>query len=534
MPYEQTKEQRDRAFQDAGVPNTAISSANLSPAPSIQYTTPQQPPIYPVAKMEVPTISMTAPEEKANDLTTQLRGLNDRLVGESDYRVEQERQQGVANTRATITDLSTRLNSLKNEAAAIPLQLQQDATGRGVTAGGLRPIEQGALRTNAIQALTTNSLLQAAQGNLTTALDMVDRAVKERFEPIREEIKAKTDNLNLIISSPEYDVATKNRAQQQLLRQKEAEAQLTRQQDDYETIQGAALQAAQNGAPAAIVNAIMNAKDLATAFSQGQGYLAKETAASIQEYNFAVRGGYKGSFSQYQNEDANRKIAIARAGVANGEFGLSTSQANIFNGIVAKYNASPLIAAADRTTVLKNSIAQARANPSDASTQLNLVYSYIQALDTYQSAVREGELGLINSIDSKTGQLQNAVTKVQNGQLVRPEVAKDIANAAENIVNTINQAAKAKAQSYKSQADTLGLGAAWDKYQSGFQATYDQGKGSMSDRDFVSKAVQSSGQSYDAIISNAPQGQIAVVDNGSGQVGYIPVDEFTSGTYTRL
>lgn len=35
----------------------------------------------------------------------------------------------------------------------------------------------------------------------------------------------------------------------------------------------------------------------------------------IGEYNFAVAQGYKGSFSQYQNEDANRKVSIAKAGV---------------------------------------------------------------------------------------------------------------------------------------------------------------------------------------------------------------------------
>ena len=44
------------------------------------------------------------------------------------------------------------------------------------------------------------------------------------------------------------------------------------------------------------------------------GYAQKETAQSIQEYNFAVKNGYKGSYIKYQDEDANRKKIIASAG----------------------------------------------------------------------------------------------------------------------------------------------------------------------------------------------------------------------------
>ena len=38
----------------------------------------------------------------------------------------------------------------------------------------------------------------------------------------------------------------------------------------------------------------------------------KALPASAQEYQYAVKNGYKGSFTQYQNEDANRKAAASR------------------------------------------------------------------------------------------------------------------------------------------------------------------------------------------------------------------------------
>lgn len=154
---------------------------------------------------------------------------------------------------------------------------------------------------------------------------------------------------------------------------------------------------------------------------------------------------------------------------------MTSGQQSAFNSIVAAYNKSPLIAAADRVPVLKNAIKAARANPDDGALQLNLAYSYIQALDTYQSSVREGELNNINSIDSKIGQLQNFATQMTNGQIVRPEVVKSMADAAENIVTTINDAAKNKAKSFKSQADAQGLGDVWSKYETGFTPSYNVG-----------------------------------------------------------
>jgi hypothetical protein len=197
--------------------------------------------------------------------------------------------------------------------------------------------------------------------------------------------------------------------------------------------------------------------------------------ASVQEYEYAKANGYTGSFNDYQNADANRKKSIAAAGV--GPAGLTPQQVTAFNGIVAKYNSSPLIAASDRTPVLENAINAVKADPGNAALQLNLAYAYIQALDTYQSAVREGELGLVNSIDSKVGQFAGSIQQITNGQIVRPEVAKQIADAADGILKTIKSAAASKAQSYASQANTVGLGDAWNTYISGSSPSYGGGGG---------------------------------------------------------
>lgn len=165
---------------------------------------------------------------------------------------------------------------------------------------------------------------------------------------------------------------------------------------------------------------------------------------------------------------------------SNGSDGLdgllkTEKQRTAFNQIVNNYNKSPLIAASDRTTVLKNTVNSIKKDPGNAATQMNLAYGYIQALDTYQSAVREGEITNVNSIDSKIGQLQNWAQQITSGQTVRPEVALQIAGAAEDLVKYISNGAAQKEKVFESQARVNGIENAWNNFRSGFTTNYDSG-----------------------------------------------------------
>lgn len=200
--------------------------------------------------------------------------------------------------------------------------------------------------------------------------------------------------------------------------------------------------------------------------------LAPEELAQLEKISGYPKG-YVSGLAQTIKEremEVKRQQAADRAATTAG---LTAGQRNTaLNTIVSQQNRSPLILAADRTPVLTASISNARNNPTNAAYQLNLVYSYIQALDTYQSAVREGELGLVSSIDSRVGALSNEVQKIQNGQVVRPEVVRQIATAAESIVTTIKDAARAKAASFQAQAEVMGVGEEYRQYSGGFDASY--------------------------------------------------------------
>jgi len=185
----------------------------------------------------------------------------------------------------------------------------------------------------------------------------------------------------------------------------------------------------------------------------------------------------RGAADSFYDEQLGKYAGMAqKESTASGktQFGeLTSTQASMLNNIITRYEKSPLIQAVDRTPILSKSIQSIYANPGDAALQMNLSYAYIQALDTYQSAVREGELSNLNTIDSRIGDIQKEITKITSGQIVRPETAIKIADAANELVTTIKSAAKNKAQSYRSNAAVFGLEDQWDAYTGGFTPEYD-------------------------------------------------------------
>lgn len=278
-----------------------ITSQNIQPVNETDFKPPAETPVYNVAGLDTttnpdltPSLTKTPEETQAQSMTEQLIELNKSLVGESAYRTEQEGVQGVPALQKTQNELTTQLNTLKNEALAIPQQMQLDATGRGITAGGLRPLETARLRTNAIAALGINSLLTASQGNLALAQDMVDRAVAQKYDPIREQIAAATANLNLILNSPDATIADKNRAQKQLDIQNAKKAALDKQEAEQKEIWNIATSVASNTAN---FKATAKYATAAVALQAIQKATTKEEALRI-----AVETGLTGSTASGKSE----------------------------------------------------------------------------------------------------------------------------------------------------------------------------------------------------------------------------------------
>ena len=259
----------------------SITGDALTPEPTLDFKTSDPENIYPVDSLQ-----LTEPEQEVEKEIKDIQALNERTAGESAFRTEQEGASGISELQKTQADLSGQLKIIQAEAKQIPLQLQKEAEGRGITAGGLRPLETARLRTNAIQALGVSALLQASEGNLTTALELVDRAVAQKYDPIKEQIRIKKENLDLILKSPAYSIADKKRAQAQKDAQDAKEQQIKKQEDDEKEIQGYAIEAAKRGASTDILSRIQQARTPQEALQLAGFYLGAEFRQEIEDKQF--------------------------------------------------------------------------------------------------------------------------------------------------------------------------------------------------------------------------------------------------------
>lgn len=329
-------------------PTPTLSSTSLAPTPTQNFQSPVPSPYYPVSTLAEPEFGLSGSQQGAQDLNTQLQQLNNEMIGRSAYQTEQENLAGIPGYESTLRDLGAQLTGIKNEAAAIPLQLMQGASERGVTTPVLGAQENSRLRTNAIAALGVSTLLSAAQGQLANAQSMADRAVAQKYDPIEEKISAGMNNLQLIMNSPQYSQDEKKQAfqqQQYLQAQAEQVAQAKQEDRDIWSIATGAASNIQSFNPnngqyqtaAQALQAIQNAptkeEALNIATQSGFASSAKGSSgiASIQEYEYAKSQGYTGSFMDYKgggsSGGSSELLSVSEAKSLGVPYGTTVGQA---------------------------------------------------------------------------------------------------------------------------------------------------------------------------------------------------------------
>lgn len=203
--------------------------------------------------------------------------------------------------------------------------------------------------------------------------------------------------------------------------------------------------------------AIDNAKSLMTSRDRGPQILV------VDPSNRVIRAG-----GGTQLPAGSQTVAQMGQENTNIQGSMTQVQAESLNRIIADYNRSPLIRAADRVGILKDAMTRAVANPSDAQTQETLLYAITQARDTYMSAVREGELNLNLAVQNYLNQAENIASKFTKDRLLHPDTILSMAKEAQAIVTAVESEAARKLQQFKSQAEINGLGPQWDQFTKGF------------------------------------------------------------------
>ncbi len=173
-------------------------------------------------------------------------------------------------------------------------------------------------------------------------------------------------------------------------------------------------------------------------------------------------------YDQWLTLDANRKTP--RPSTTNIQMpgaDMTYRQAQIFNPIVQHYQQSAPVKAVSRMAPLAGAIERIEKDPSNAFTQLNEIYTFIQALDTYQSTVREGEIRLTQQTMSLAQRLKLRLQGITSAKMLSPEAARGIATEAKALMGDIRKSAVDSAAMYRSQASVNGMAPKWDEFMSG-------------------------------------------------------------------
>lgn len=306
-----------------------------------------------------------------------------------------------------------------------------------------------------------NIKMASAVATLTQAFkDDNIKAIKSAWDVYSTAAEKRTDTLQKTIENTQKQIEEARKVKEE--KAKAFFEQVTK------PIQELAKTAGNLGAPPEVINSILGSADLSSAYEAAGSYASGGTGI-VGEYNFykaqaEAAGQVPMSFSSYQNEDANRKRSIAAAGT-NATNGMNAKEVAIFNSIVDKQNKSPLIAANDRAVVLKDVLAALAKDPTNAALQVSFIYSMIQALDTYQSAVREGEIGLLASTQGVGDKLTNILPKLQGGNPLSESKIKEYIGVATMLTDSIEKAAQKKKDAFTAQAKIAGIGDAFNEYQ---------------------------------------------------------------------
>lgn len=157
---------------------------------------------------------------------------------------------GLPDLTAQLTDVTSKIKTLQNEAAAIPLEDQNNSEGREITTAGLAPIEAGRLRENAIQALGLSSIAATLQGNITLAQSEADRAVAAEFDPIQSQLDYLKDIYS--INADQLSEADKDQAVAIQAKLQDRQEQIDNAKQEKQSVIAYVNSAVQNGAPASV------------------------------------------------------------------------------------------------------------------------------------------------------------------------------------------------------------------------------------------------------------------------------------------
>lgn len=178
-----------------------------------------------------------------------------------------------------LAELNGQATSLNREAQAIPVKVQQNNLGTGATDAGVAPQEAGALRLNALKALSiaqqsdvVSAALTGSQVRLKAAEDKAKQIIDLKYTPLEQGLAIRTKQYEL--NKDTLSLIDKSRTEALGLALQKEKDELTAKKDLETKISTIQLEAAKNSATPEIMTAIQGAKSVGDAIKAAGTFLA--------------------------------------------------------------------------------------------------------------------------------------------------------------------------------------------------------------------------------------------------------------------
>lgn len=456
-----TQEQLDNRMKATGqVPVVSATDLITPPRP---LSVPQNLPTYTPTPVQIPS-SLFALQDA---VSTSRNNLTNAIAAEpaatAKARADADAALGIPDLQKKVSEYQalddTYAAQLSNIASD---ELKQNITGDLATnyaplnsAIGSRNTRQNIQKQQNVNILraTNAAASAAATGRLAIAEQWKQYAVEEATAQARANVEAKRllyeDNKEMFTDAErkEYDALIK--AEERKYEEKKAALEQTL---SFATV------AAQNGAPSDVI--------------------ARATALSPEDALDLLTPYLSNPNADIERDLLRAQVASTNALAANrgssGAGGLTDYQSmNAFLGISNKYQADPIVQQAIKGATAVQIAQQVLQNPESATNQLKALYVLVKNLDA-DSAVREGELALASQTQSYFDTFANSIARIQEGRVVSPKAASELAQATIDLVGAWNLSAENRQKAYISQANVAGVGPQFGQYLGGYNSNFTQ------------------------------------------------------------
>jgi vacuolar-type H+-ATPase subunit E/Vma4 len=435
----------------------------MEPATPVNFPTYTPPPAPTLTEIDTALgdTSLGKTQQQAQDLTSQLLELTRTQDEASQYRTQQENQAGYTDASNQIKEYTTQYNNLVLEQKGIADALQQEIKNRpGVSVRGAVGVEEMAKnRELASRALTVQSFLQTAQGNLAQAKETADRAVKEKYGDIDAKLNTLQKSFDIIKNSPQYTAEEKAQATKQSVLLQDRQAAVTREKEDLSSVYALANSAIKNNPGDQKVNMLAQqaiaSGDLKKAFS-----LLGEYQSDPQEVRSAIldneykRAQIDNIYAAIRKVNADAKETVDAKTTANNmakldpnspTFTMDMVQASAGGKTPTGEQTKPI----NKATLVLSQLADLQKNVSEADTgpilgilrdnnpydvKAQLIKAQLQAITPNLARGVYGEVGVLTDSDIKNyiQTLPNLKKPEEANKLILAMTLKVVKNAVDS------------------------------------------------------------------------------------------------------